>query len=157
MDQVIVIILVFIFLIMRAYNKPLKALQKQRQDQKTYPIFPPKREAFEAFHDGILTDKAKQDRQYMPARSSLLRHGEDSIDHDHWEALGVDTNYVERYDQPVLLEDIYDVSFLRTNMPDYTNYPVQNLLPEMMNRGIVRAVIMQEILGRPRSKLRKGK
>ena len=151
MDQVIVIILVFIFLIMRAYKKPLKALQKQRQDQKTYPAPSPKREAPGPFHVGVPADKTNQDRQYVPARSSLFRHGEDSIDHDHWEALGVYANYDEG--QTIRTNDGDRIQMREGFAHQVSEQYRQDsgLLPEISARGIVKAVIMQEVLGRPKS------
>lgn len=157
MSQLIAIFLLFVFLFFRMSKKSSILMQQRKQDHPSYPA--PVTEESASIHNEAAYEEVRPFKTYEPAFSSITRHGEDSIDHDHWETMEDYPHHSEPGVSPQTAEE-KDLDRIHTNKDllyfnENQYYKNFELLPEMNAQGIVKAVIMQEVLGSPRARQRK--
>lgn len=100
-------------------------------------------------------------RGYEPAKRNvpasaykpISSRSEDSIEHDHWEPMTARISHLDQIGSTVI-EDSREADRIYSSeagadmvLPE----PLPDLLPDLTGHGIVKAVIMQEVLGKRRA------
>jgi hypothetical protein len=153
--DILATIAVFIFfIVLRNFAKP-RMLMERMKNPPPYPAAAKPQEV-----------KSSQStlpvRVYEPAKRNvpasaykpISSRSEDSSEHDRWEPMTARISHLDQIGSTVT-EDSREADRIYSSeagvdmvLPE----PLPDLLPDLTGQGIVRAVIMQEILGNPRSK-----
>lgn len=157
MDEFAAIALFLIFIVFRAFITPRRQV-KQRKDYIPYPPVSTKEPDLYREKNRVQEPEETKSIAYSYSGISPSDHGEDSIVHDHWTAANAYAFHDHR-DEQALTADARDADRIQvgenTTTPDRVH---NNLNPsdmiEINAHGMVKAVIMQEILRRPKSLLR---
>ena len=154
MDQFATIALFIFFIILRAFIKPRKLMERLK-NPPPYPAAAKPQEAKQS-------QSSQSVRGYEPAKRNvpasaykpISSRSEDSIEHDRWEPMAARVSHLDQIGSTVT-EDSREADRIYSSeagadmvLPE----PLPDFLPDLTGHGIVKAVIMQEVLGNPRSK-----
>ena len=157
MDQFATIALFIFFIILRAFIKPRKLMERLK-NPPPYPAAAKPQEAKQS-------QSSQSVRGYEPAKRNVPASAykpissisEDSTEHSRWEPMTARLTHDDWNGSPVV-DDSLDADIIHiseTGADKVHPETLPYLLPELTGQGIVRAVIMQEVLGYPRSKQRR--
>ncbi len=154
MDILATIAVFIFFIVLRNFAKP-RMLMERMKNPPPYPAAAKPQEVKQS-------QSTQPVRGYEPAKRNvpasaykpISSRSEDSSEHDSWEPI---TARISRLDQigSTVTEDSREADRIYSSeagadmvLPE----PLPNFLPDLTGQGIVKAVIMQEVLGNPRSK-----
>ena len=155
MEQLGMIAIFIVIIVVRAFVQPRKLIERAK-NQPFHPVVTKKQQikplqSNEPVRGGYQPVRGRAPVSAYQPRSA---HGEDSIEHNHWEPASISSSHDVLQEQPGL-DGAKDTG--RIHADDKGSVPpgsISAILPELNAQGIVRAVIMHEILGAPRSRQR---
>ena len=154
MDILATIAVFIFFIVLRNFAKP-RMLMERMKNPSPYPAAAKPQEV-----------KPSQSTQpvkgYEPAKRNvpasaykpISSRSEDSIEHDHWEPMTARISHLDQIGNTVT-EDSREADRIYSSEAGadmVLREPLPDFLPDLTGQGIVKAVIMQEVLGNPRSK-----
>lgn len=154
MDQFATIALFIFFIILRAFIKPRKLMERFK-NPAPYPVAanPQEVRSYQSTQSVREYEPAKRDVP-APAYKPISTRSKDSVEHDRWEPMTARLTHDDWNGSPVT-EDSREADRIYSSeagadmvLPE----PLPDFLPDLTGQGIVKAVIMQEVLGNPRSK-----
>lgn len=154
MDILATIAVFIFFIVLRNFAKPRMLMERM----KNPPPYPPAAKPQEAEP----SQSTQPVRGYEPVKRNvpasaykpISSRSEDSSEHDHWEPMTARISHLDQIGNPATensreTDKIYSSEAgADTVRPE----PIPDILPDLTGQGIVKAVIMQEVLGNPRSK-----
>ena len=154
MDILATIAVFIFFIVLRTFVKP-RMLMERMKNPPPYPAAAKPQEVKSSQSTQPVRGYEPAKRNVpAPAYKPISRHGEDSIKHDHWELMTARVSPDESHKR-LATDDSRDADRIYFNEEEVDTVHTEtlpDLLPEWNGQGIVRAVIMQEVLGKPRSR-----
>lgn len=154
MDQFATIALFIFFIILRAFIKPRKLMERIK-NPPPYPVAakPQDVRSYQSTQSVREYEPAKRDVP-VSAYKPISTRSKDIVEHDRWEPMTARLTHDDWNGNPVA-DDSREADRIhigKTGADKVHPETLLGLLPELTGQGIVRAVIMQEVLGYPRSK-----
>ena len=153
MDILATIALFIFFIVLRTLVKP-RMLMERMKNPPPYPAAAKPQE--------VKPSQSTQPvRRYEPVRRNvpasaykpISSRSEDSIEHDHWKPMTARVSHLDQLGSTVT-EDSREADRIYSSeagadmvLPE----PLPDFLPDLTGQGIVKAVIMQEVLGKRRA------
>ena len=154
MDILATIAVFIFFIVLRNFAKP-RMLMERMKNPPPYPAAAKPQEVKQS-------QSTQPVRGYEPVKRNvpasaykpISSRSEDSSEHDRWEPI---TARISRLDQigSTVTEDSREADRIYSSEAGadmVLREPLPDFLPDLTGQGIVKAVIMQEVLGNPRSK-----
>ena len=154
MDILAAIAVFIFFIVLRNFAKP-RMLMERMKNPPPYPAAAKPQEVKQS-------QSTQPVRGYEPAKRNvpasaykpISSRSEDSSERDHWEPMTARISHLDQIGSTVT-EDSREADRIYSSeagadmvLPE----PLPDFLPDLTGQGIVKAVIMQEVLGNPRSK-----
>ena len=154
MDILATIAVFVFFIVLRNFAKP-RMLMERMKNPPPYPAAAKPQEVKQS-------QSTQPVRGFEPAKRNvpasaykpISSRSEDSIEHDHWKPMTARVSHLDQLGSTVT-EDSREADRIYSSeagadmvLPE----PLPDFLPDLTGQGIVKAVIMQEVLGNPRSK-----
>ena len=154
MDILATIAVFIFFIVLRTFAKPRMLMERM----KNPPPYPPAAKQQEVKQ----SQSTQPVRGYEPANRNvpasaykpISSRSENSSEHDRWEPMTARISHLDQIGSTVT-EDSREADRIYSSeagadmvLPE----PLPDFFPDLTGQGIVKAVIMQEVLGNPRSK-----
>lgn len=154
MDILATIAVFIFFIVLRNFAKP-RMLMERMKNPPPYPAAAKPQEVKQS-------QSTQPVRGYEPVKRNvpasaykpISSRSEDSSERDHWEPMTARISHLDQIGNTVT-EDSREADRIYSSeagadmvLPE----PLPDFLPDLTGQGIVKAVIMQEVLGNPRSK-----
>ena len=150
MDILATIAVFIFFIVLRTFAKPRMLMERMKN--------PPPYPAAEKPQEAKPSQSTQSVRGYEPAKRNvpasaykpISSRSEDSIEHDHWKPMTARVSHLDQLGSTVT-EDSREADRIYSSeagadmvLPE----PLPDFLRDLTGQGIVKAVIMQEILGK---------
>lgn len=154
MDILATIAVFILFIVLRTFAKP-RMLMERVKNPPPYPAAAKPQEVKQP-------QNTQPVREYEPAKRNvpasaykpISSRREESGEHDRWEPMTARVSHLDQIGSPAI-EDSREADRIYSSeagadivLPE----PLPDILPDLTGQEIVKAVIMQEVLGNPRSK-----
>ena len=154
MDILATIAVFIFFIVLRTFAKPRMLMERMKN--------PPPYPAAEKPQEAKPSQSTQSVRGYEPAKRNvpasaykpISSRSEDSIERDRWEPMTARNSLFDQIGSPVTEEsrEADRIYSSEAGADIVRPEPLPDFLPDLTGQGIVKAVIMQEVLGNPRSK-----